>query len=61
MPLVDRHCHGSSGLPQGLRDLVGSTPLVHRTTINANGSPQASVIPRHGSLGMNRGSLPPAS
>ena len=33
-----------SGLPQELRDLIESGPLVHLSTINADGSPQVSVV-----------------
>ena len=33
-----------SGLPRELRDLIESGPLVHLSTINADGSPQVSVI-----------------
>jgi len=33
-----------SGLPSELRDLVESGPLAHLSTINADGSPQVSVI-----------------
>ena len=33
-----------SGLPGELRDLVESGPLAHLSTINADGSPQVSVI-----------------
>jgi len=32
-----------SALPQELRDLIESGPLVHLSTINADGSPQVSV------------------
>src|SRR5664279_6486473 len=31
-------------LPPELRDLIGSGPLAHLTTINADGSPQVTVI-----------------
>jgi PPOX class probable F420-dependent enzyme len=31
-------------LPRELRDLIASGPLAHLTTINADGSPQVSVI-----------------
>lgn len=31
-------------LPQSLRDLIETGPLAHLTTVNANGSPQTSVI-----------------
>jgi PPOX class probable F420-dependent enzyme len=31
-------------VPQELRDLIGSGPLAHLTTINADGSPQVTVI-----------------
>jgi PPOX class probable F420-dependent enzyme len=34
----------SNGLPRELRDLIESGPLVHLSTINADGSPQVSVI-----------------
>jgi PPOX class probable F420-dependent enzyme len=34
----------SSGLPRELRDLIESGPLVHLSTISADGSPQVSVI-----------------
>jgi PPOX class probable F420-dependent enzyme len=33
-----------SGLPTELRDLIESGPMVHLSTINADGSPQVSVI-----------------
>jgi PPOX class probable F420-dependent enzyme len=33
-----------SSLPRELRDLIESGPLAHLTTINADGSPQVSVI-----------------
>src|ERR1700755_391674 len=33
-----------SGLPSELRDLIESGPLAHLSTINADGSPQVSVI-----------------
>lgn len=33
-----------SSLPNALRDLVESGPLAHLSTINADGSPQVSVI-----------------
>ena len=33
-----------SGLPRELRDLNESGPMAHLTTINADGSPQVSVI-----------------
>jgi len=33
-----------SGLPRELRDLVASGPMAHLSTINANGSPQVTVI-----------------
>jgi PPOX class probable F420-dependent enzyme len=33
-----------SGLPRELRDLIESGPMVHLSTINADGSPQVSVI-----------------
>jgi PPOX class probable F420-dependent enzyme len=33
-----------SGLPSELRDLIGSGPLAHLSTINADGSPQVTVI-----------------
>jgi PPOX class probable F420-dependent enzyme len=33
-----------SGLPTELRDLIESGPLAHLTTINADGSPQVTVI-----------------
>lgn len=33
-----------SGLPRELRELVTSGPMAHLTTINADGSPQVSVI-----------------
>ncbi|GAB3834233.1 PPOX class F420-dependent oxidoreductase [Dactylosporangium cerinum] len=31
-------------LPQELRDLIASGPLVHLSTINADGSPQVTVV-----------------
>ena len=31
-------------LPQGLQDLIASGPLAHLTTLNADGSPQVTVI-----------------
>ncbi|WP_018638890.1 pyridoxamine 5'-phosphate oxidase family protein [Parafrankia elaeagni] len=34
----------SSGLPQSLKDLVASGPSAHLSTINADGSPQVSVM-----------------
>jgi PPOX class probable F420-dependent enzyme len=33
-----------SGLPHELRDLIGSGPMAHLSTINADGSPQVTVI-----------------
>jgi PPOX class probable F420-dependent enzyme len=33
-----------SGLPGALRDLIESGPMAHLSTINADGSPQVSVI-----------------
>src|ERR1700716_2038916 len=33
-----------SGLPRQLRDWIASGPLAHLTTINADGSPQVTVI-----------------
>ncbi|MBV9141225.1 MAG: TIGR03618 family F420-dependent PPOX class oxidoreductase [Pseudonocardiales bacterium] len=33
-----------SGLPHELRDLIASGPMAHLSTINANGSPQVTVI-----------------
>ncbi len=33
-----------SSLPPELRDLIESGPMAHLTTINADGSPQVSVI-----------------
>ena len=33
-----------SALPSGLRDLIESGPMAHLTTINADGSPQVTVI-----------------
>jgi PPOX class probable F420-dependent enzyme len=33
-----------SGLPAELRDLIASGPMAHLSTINADGSPQVSVI-----------------
>ncbi|WP_225850387.1 PPOX class F420-dependent oxidoreductase [Streptomyces sp. HPF1205] len=33
-----------SGLPRELRDLIESGPLTHLTTVNADGSPQVTVI-----------------
>jgi PPOX class probable F420-dependent enzyme len=33
-----------SGLPREVRDLIESGPMAHLTTINADGSPQVSVI-----------------
>ena len=33
-----------SGLPRELRDLIESGPLAHLSTINADGSPQVSVV-----------------
>jgi len=33
-----------SGLPRELRDLIESGPMAHLSTINADGSPQVSVI-----------------
>ena len=33
-----------SGLPRELRDLIESGPFAHLSTINADGSPQVSVI-----------------
>jgi PPOX class probable F420-dependent enzyme len=33
-----------SGLPRELRELVASGPMAHLATINADGSPQVSVI-----------------
>jgi len=33
-----------SGLPRELRDLIASGPMAHLSTINADGSPQVSVV-----------------
>jgi PPOX class probable F420-dependent enzyme len=33
-----------SGLPRELRDLIASGPMAHLSTINADGSPQVTVI-----------------
>jgi PPOX class probable F420-dependent enzyme len=33
-----------SGLPRELRDLIASGPMAHLATINADGTPQVSVI-----------------
>src|ERR1700759_1730551 len=33
-----------SGMPRELRDLIESGPFAHLSTINADGSPQVSVI-----------------
>src|SRR3982075_1445354 len=33
-----------SGLPRQLRDLIQSGPMAHLSTINADGSPQVTVI-----------------
>jgi PPOX class probable F420-dependent enzyme len=33
-----------SGLPQELRDLIASGPMAHLSTINADGSPQVTVV-----------------
>ncbi|HEY5833310.1 PPOX class F420-dependent oxidoreductase [Streptomyces sp.] len=33
-----------SGLPRELRDLITSGPMAHLTTINADGSPQVTVV-----------------
>ena len=33
-----------SGLPRELRDLIESGPMAHLSTLNADGSPQVSVI-----------------
>ena len=33
-----------SGLPRELRDLIESGPMAHLSTINADGSPQVTVI-----------------
>ena len=33
-----------SGLPRELRDMIESGPMAHLSTINADGSPQVSVI-----------------
>src|SRR4030081_463131 len=33
-----------SGLPRQLRDLIASGPMAHLSTINADGSPQVTVI-----------------
>jgi hypothetical protein len=33
-----------SGLPTELRDLIGSGPMAHLSTINPDGSPQVTVI-----------------
>jgi PPOX class probable F420-dependent enzyme len=40
----DRGDQAMSGLPRELRDLIESGPLAHLSTINADGSPQVSVI-----------------
>ena len=34
----------AKGLPRELRDLIDSGPLAHLSTINADGSPQVSVV-----------------
>jgi PPOX class probable F420-dependent enzyme len=36
--------NGNSRLPSELRELVGSGPMAHLTTINPDGSPQVTVI-----------------
>lgn len=33
-----------SGLPRELRDLIASGPMAHLSTVNADGSPQVTVI-----------------
>ncbi|MGH3250526.1 MAG: pyridoxamine 5'-phosphate oxidase family protein, partial [Trebonia sp.] len=33
-----------SGLPSELRDLIASGPMAHLSTVNADGSPQVTVI-----------------
>jgi len=33
-----------SGLPRELQDLIASGPMAHLSTINADGSPQVTVI-----------------
>jgi PPOX class probable F420-dependent enzyme len=33
-----------SGLPRELRDLIASGPMAHLSTINADGSPQVTVV-----------------
>jgi len=33
-----------NGLPHELRDLIGSGPMAHLSTINADGSPQVTVV-----------------
>lgn len=34
----------TAGLPRQLRDLIASGPMAHLSTINADGSPQVSVV-----------------
>ena len=44
MALGERYGGPMSALPRELRDLIESGPMAHLTTINADGSPQVSVI-----------------
>jgi len=40
----DRNDQTVSGLPRELRDLIASGPMAHLSTINADGSPQVTVV-----------------
>ena len=44
MATYDGSDQAMNGLPSELRDLIESGPMVHLSTINADGSPQVSVI-----------------
>lgn len=44
MALGERYGGPMSALPRELRDLIESGPMAHLTTLNADGSPQVSVI-----------------
>jgi PPOX class probable F420-dependent enzyme len=43
-PRPDGEDHAMNGLPRELRDLIASGPMAHLSTINADGSPQVTVI-----------------
>jgi PPOX class probable F420-dependent enzyme len=43
-PLPREADSAAPGIPAGLRDLIASGPMAHLSTVNADGSPQVSVI-----------------